>query len=415
MFVYTQSNESNTFLMTYPNKQFLKKMQEAKRSNIVATGLAIFAMFFGAGNIVFPLAVGQITQGYIPFAIIGLLITGVVVPFLGLVVMSLFKGNYVAFFGRIGPRAGFLLAVVIMGLIGPFGAIPRCITLAYSTLEMFITPPSLPLFSLFSCLLIFIFSFQAGKILDLLGYILTPLLLISLGLIVFFGFWNAPEMVTEEQQILPVFFLGLKEGYQTMDLLGAFFFSSVVMEGLREDFHPESGADYKRLLIVTLKACTIGALLLALTYIGFSWVAALHSDQLAGYPTDKLLGGIAHVVLGSYAGLIASIATALACLTTAIALAAVFAEFLQRDISCNRLSYPFALTITLIATYSISILKFEGIAQFLTPILQICYPALIVLSLLNLFYKLHRFQPVKALFGLVLLLSFIAFIIEHWN
>src|SRR5947209_4364111 len=124
----------------------------SKKSNTWATGLAMFSMFFGAGNVVFPLALGQFAKDQNIYAILGLLITAVGVPFLGLLAMTLFNGNYTHFFERIGKVPGFLVALGIMGLIGPFGAIPRCIALSYSTIRMYMPDTSLVLFSLVSCI-----------------------------------------------------------------------------------------------------------------------------------------------------------------------------------------------------------------------------------------------------------------------
>src|SRR5665647_1655937 len=102
-------------------------MPQANKSPIIATGLAMFSMFFGAGNVVFPLALGQIAQDKNFFAILGMLVTAVGVPFAGLIAMTLFNGDYRKFFARMGAVPGFIVVAIIMGLIGPFGAIPRCI------------------------------------------------------------------------------------------------------------------------------------------------------------------------------------------------------------------------------------------------------------------------------------------------
>jgi LIVCS family branched-chain amino acid:cation transporter len=110
-------------------------------------------------------------------------------------------------------------------------------------------------------------------------------------------------------------------------------------------------------------------------------------------------------VLGPYAGPIACVAVALACLTTAIALACIFAEFVHYDLTMGKVGYIPALIITLFISYFISVLNFVEIVKFLTPILHILYPALIVLCILNMAYKLFRFQPILIPFCLTLLLS----------
>lgn len=369
-------------------------MQHSEKSNTIATGLAMFSMFFGAGNIVFPMALGQYAQDKNLFAILGLLISAVGVPFLGLIAMTLFNGDYKAFFNRIGKVPGFIIASAILGLIGPFGAIPRCITLAFATIKIYIPEISITLFSILACLIIFSLTIKKNNILEVLGYFLTPLLIGSLAIIIIKGFFSSPSAPVADHSPGNIFIVGLAEGYQTMDLLGAFFFSSVVLTCLEKNVDPKS-RNYKKMIVLALKASAVGASLLALTYIGFSFTAAFNSNSLEGIHKDALAGEIANLVLGPYAGIIASIAVSLACLTTAIALSSVFAEFIHKDVSMNKVPYSISLIGTLAISYYVSTFNFTGIASFLEPILYICYPALILLSLLNILYKLYGFKPVK--------------------
>lgn len=380
----------------------------SKQSITIATGLAMFSMFFGAGNVVFPLALGQIAQDKNFFAIIGMLITAVGVPFLGLIAMTLFDGDYKVFFGRLGKIPGFLIVLIILGLIGPFGAIPRCIALSYSTAKTFLPNISLPVFSIISCIVIWLFTFKRNTIIDTLGYFLTPLLLGSLAIIIVKGFINPPETPVAEHENFAIFLKGLKDGYQTMDLLGAFFFSSVIIVGLKNALK-SSEKTHRQLIITTLKASAIGAFLLAIVYIGFSYVASFHSEALNNVPSDELISMVAIHILGPHAALIACIAVALACLTTAIALASVFAEFIYEDLSFQKIGYGSSLIITLVITYFVSTLDFKGIAAFLGPILQVCYPALIALTVLNIAYKLFNFKPVKIPMLIVIALTIAAF------
>lgn len=373
----------------------------------------MFSMFFGAGNVVFPLALGQYAQDQNFYAILGLLITAVGVPFTGLIAMTLFNGNYMQFFDRIGKIPGFLVAVFIMALIGPFGAIPRCITLSYSTIKLYFPEISMSAFSIGACVLTFFLTFRRTRVLDVLGYVLTPLLIGSLAVVIVKGLLSSPPAPVSDQSPGVVFVRGLIEGYKTMDLMGAFFFSSVVLSCLERDVDPNDAKYYSRLIFLALKASAIGAALLAISYVGFSYVAAANSEKLVGVPQDELAGRIAILVLGPYAGIVACIAVALACLTTAIALSAVFAEFVHKDITMNKLSYVWALVITLIITYFVSTLNFTGIANFVTPILKLCYPSLIVLSILNILYKLHHFKPVKIPVLITFLLSLAGHFLEQ--
>jgi LIVCS family branched-chain amino acid:cation transporter len=367
-----------------------------KRSSTLTTGFAIFSMLFGAGNIVFALAIGQYAQDKNFFAIAGLLITAVGVPLLGLIAMALFNGDYKSFFDRLGRIPGFMLLTMIMGLIGPFGATPRCIALSYSTAKMYL--PDIPLFafSAAACLFAFLCSYRRTSILKIVGYFLTPLKLGSLAFIIVMGLMFSPVTPSASHSELAVFFRGLKDGYQTMDLLATFFFCSVVLDCLRRSMNVSHPVNFKGMIGTTLKASCIGAGLLALIYIGFSYVAAAYSHTLTEVRPDELISQIAVQVLGPYAGLVVSFTVTLACLTTAIALTTVFAEFLRKDILNDKVSYGTAVFITLMITFAFSLLNFTGIIRFLAPILEICYPALITLSLVNILYKLYQFKPVKA-------------------
>lgn len=384
-------------------------MQTSQKTNTIATGLAMFSMFFGAGNVVFPLALGQIAQDKNFFAILGMLITAVGVPFAGLMAMTLYDGDYKSFFGRIGKVPGFILATIIMGLIGPFGAIPRCITLSYSTAKMFLGDIPLEVFSIAACVVIWLFTYKRNTIVNMLGYLLTPLLLGSLAVIILVGLINSPAAPTADHDHFNIFMKGLKDGYQTMDLLGAFFFSSVVIVSLKKNINPSSPNYSNQLIMTTLRATAIGAGLLALVYIGFSYVASFHSGVLENVKSDELISMIAVHVLGPNAALVACTAVSLACLTTAIALASVFADFVHKDISLNKIGYSPALIGTLVATFFVSTLNFTGIAAFLFPILQVCYPGLIILCIVNIGYKLLRFQPVKLPVITVFILSLASF------
>ncbi len=366
------------------------------KSNTLSTGLAMFSMFFGAGNIVFPLALGQQAQSQNFYAIAGFLITAVGVPFLGLVAMALYDGNYKVFFNKIGKIPGFLVALFIMLLIGPFGAMPRVIAFAHSTTKTFIgSGLNLPAFSAIACLIIFLMTYKRSRILDILGYFLTPVLLISLFIMVIKGLTAETLSEVSENSISTVFFNGLWEGYNTMDLLATFFFSSVVILCLKKELHPENQNDFKKLVKMTLKASCIGAFLLAIVYVGISYVTARNSASFESCPVEEMLGMLCIQILGPKAGIIAVIAVALACLTTAIALAAVFAEFIHEDITNYKISYITALIFTLISAFLMSTLNFSGIMRFLAPILSLIYPALIVLAFVSILNKLYRFPYIK--------------------
>jgi branched-chain amino acid:cation transporter, LIVCS family len=361
----------------------------SRSSPVFSTGLAMFSMFFGAGNVIFPLVVGQIAGDQTPYALLGLLLTAVGVPFLGLIAILLFKGNYQEFFARCGKVPGFLLMAAIMLMIGPFGALPRCIALSYSTLKLSWPFLSFGFFSVAASIVIFLCTFKKSQTIKLLGYFLTPFLLLSLAVIVVIGLWKGGASTQSSFTAFQSFWLGFKEGYNTMDLLASFFFSAIIYNSLKEDSRNANLRDDRALFILSLKASCIGGALLSLIYMGFSLVAAWHAPHLTVSNQGELLGALTLKILGPYAGLVASATIAFACLTTAIALTTVFAEFLQK-VLWRDLSYAQALVITLILGYVVSLLEFTGIVALLTPFLQIVYPALIVFTIFNIAFKLRR-------------------------
>ena len=368
---------------------------EKVKGKWLSNGFAMFAMFFGAGNVIFPLIVGQTVGGGISYALIGLLLTAVLIPFSGLLAITLFEGNYVAFFQRMGKWPGFFMSFIAVSLIGPFGAIPRCISLTYSSLKFYL--PEVPLipFSIGACLLIFICTVKKQKIIDLLGMVLTPLLIVFLGIIVIKGLFLSPETELITSSINQgAFFYGLKEGYNTLDLIAALFFSSIICARLKTEIgeRQEGG---KLFFKTFFKSASLGALLLGVIYIGFAIVASLYGQALSNVAPDQLLASLGFMILGPYAGFVICMAVALSCLTTAIALSVVSAEFTQKVLTKNRMNYKHSLYIVLILTGLVSMLEFSGIVRLLAPILQICYPALIGLSILNVLYKTLNIQTVK--------------------
>lgn len=371
-------------------------MLSTSSSKVLSTGLAMFSMFFGAGNVVFPLVVGQAAGDQTVFAMLGLLITAVGVPFLGLLAILLFQGNYQKFFARAGKVPGFVLAAAIMLLIGPFGGLPRCIALSYSTINVSWPVISFGAFSFLSCAVIFLCTCRKNRMLGLLGYFLTPLLLLSLAVVVIMGIWTGDASPASTMSASQSFWHGFMEGYNTMDLLASFFFSAIIYNTLKQDTTGASPEEERQLFKISLKASVIGGGLLSLIYVGFCLVASYHASALQITDQGELLGALTLKILGPYAGVVASATIALACLTTAIALAAVFAEFLQQSIFRNKISYIQALLMTLGVGFAVSLLEFTGIVSLLAPFLQIAYPALIVFTIYNIYSCLRTLKAATA-------------------
>ncbi|MCB1117377.1 MAG: branched-chain amino acid transport system II carrier protein [Chlamydiia bacterium] len=340
-------------------------------------GLAIFSMFFGAGNSIFPIFVGCSSKGLWHIALLGLASTAVIMPILGILGVLRASGSPLLFFGRIGKTPGLIMALIVISLLGPLGSTPRCIALSYATLisEKAI---SMPLFALLACLLIFFCSLKKRLILPIIGYVLTPILLLSLVTIILVGLLSGPIEISNEPKMWPIFTFGVLEGYKTMDLLAAFFFSSTIFQLL-------SKRENARHLLI--KGGLIGGALLVLVYGGFCLVASIHSQVLSEVAQEQLLAKLAQIVLGPRSSLIVRTAIALACLTTAIALITSFTDFLRTTVFKKKVSYPLLLALSLCLTYCVAIFEFASIARMLTPLLQVIYPLSIALTLINCFWN----------------------------
>lgn len=361
------------------------------------TGFALFSMFFGSGNLVFPITVGQESGGYYLLAAFGIILTGVLVPFMGVLGMMLYNGDIYSFFQSFGKKGTFIFSFLALALMGPFGVLARCLTVAHGALLLLFPNISLPLASFLMCLVIFALAVKKNKIVSVLGSVLTPFLLISIAAIAFFGL-TTEHSVTPDLNVGKWMSLknGFFQGYQTMDLLASFFFSQFIITHLRNktsESENASSAVNSSTLNVFYKSSLIGAGILSTVYFALVVLGWEFSSQLAGTPPQEMLAIIAMESLGSLAAPCVCLAVMFACLTTAIVLASLFADFLQKEVSKEKLSNPLALIITLAIGFSVSTLEFAGIAKFLGPILEAVYPALIVLTAVNI---MGKFYGVKA-------------------
>lgn len=382
----------------------------ASSTHAIRNGFALFSMFFGAGNVIFPLIIGQTVKDNLFFALCGLIITAIIVPFSGVISTALFEGNYQDYFKRIGKIPGFLVIVMLFGLIGPFGGIPRLIGLSYSSLKVYMPDLKLFSFSALSCVVILIFTIRKNDIIKVLGLVLTPILLVSLLTIIIKGTFFSDASFHHGTSLTPLkaFTYGIKEGYNTMDLLASFFFASMIYRRMKSQ---SVTSEPKSFMISMLKSALIGAILLSLVYIGFSYVAASYCMELGSVNSDQYLGTIGHLVLGQYAGVIVCVTIVMSCLTTAIALSSLCADFICEMFKGRKPSYPLALLIVLILTWGVSTLEFSGIVTLLSPVLEVCYPSLLAISILNIFYKVYGFRfikiPVFVIFAIMLISSFV--------
>jgi LIVCS family branched-chain amino acid:cation transporter len=372
------------------------------RKIVLTAGFAMFSMFFGSGNLVFPLLIGTQTLSQFPIATLGLIITAVIVPFLGLIGMVLFQGDYQKYFSSLGKVPSFLLIFAMLALMGPFGVVPRCITVAFGGVSLVF--PGLPfwVFSFIFCTAIILLIWQKNKIIEIIGLFLTPLKLGSILLLLACGLWlsnPAPESQIPETE---AFLTGLFQGYQTMDLMAAFFFSSATYFYLKNNM--QNKGDEKCLLRLSIIASCIGAALLSVAYIGFVSLGAKYSPYLQGVKPEEILITITGQALGAYAKPVLAFTLAIACLATAVILSTLFVDLLQIDIFKNKISRPQSISITSGITFGISLLGFATICKWLGTILELAYPALIALAIANILQSQLNWRQGRFSFWIVLLI-----------
>ena len=360
------------------------------------TGFAIFAMMFGAGNIILPLRLGIEGGASWSWAIFGFCLTGVLVPILGLLGIIAFDGDYEKFFNRLGRIPGSILVFISMIIMGPLVIMPRIVTLSYEMLR-----PFMPFFSLFTFSLVFLglafaATFRKTTLLNLIGRFISPLKVCSLLLIVSLGLWFGmtamPSMYTPVQLVLK----GITFGYGTFDLISALLFGAMIITLLRS--YAASQKDemsQKKLLTIASIGGLGGGALLGLVYVGMCALSAYNGHGLGHLNEGQIFSAISFRALGSWGAALIGGTIFLACFATTISLAAVLGDYTQKVLCRSKISYDWALIIILLLTGIIAQIGLSGIIKFSMPAIEIIYPPFIVLTLCNIAYALWGFKPVK--------------------
>ncbi|MBA3602109.1 MAG: branched-chain amino acid transport system II carrier protein [Parachlamydiaceae bacterium] len=352
---------------------------------IISTGFALFSMFFGAGNMVFPIQLGQETAGNHLVAASGIMLTGVLVPFMGVFGMLLYGGSLQNFFSYFGKKGIFLFSLLALALMGPFGVVARCLIVSHGALKLLFPFITLPMSSLLLCVIVYILAINQGKIISLLGSIVTPFLIVSISFIAIMGLWNIEAPPATQLASWDALKTGFFQGYKTMDLLAGFFFSQFTISHLRKKLIDKGQED--QLTSIFSRSLLIGIGLMFAFYFTMVVLGAHYAPLLVGQQPQSMLGIIAIASIGSLATPFVCLALILACITSAIVLSTLFAEFLRKDICQNKLGHRTSILITVAISFGISNLDFNGISKFLGPVVEMIYPVLIILTLFNLVVK----------------------------
>ncbi len=355
-----------------------------KLGTAITLGFALFAMFFGAGNLILPPFIGLKSGTEWFAAVSGFFTTGIVAPFLGVLTVVLFGTSFTDLGRKVNPVVVTVLAFLIMLCIGPLVAIPRT---AAATYEIGIKPlmPDFNnvLFSVIFFAVVIFLSVSQSKIVDIIGNFLTPFLILSLGILVVMGIVNPPDLSkvtgisTQES-----FVFAFHEGYQTLDVLASVIFAGIIISAAIDKGYTNANDRFK----ITIAAGLISMIALLFIYGGLIYLGA-HS----GFPLSdtvsrtELLLHISNAVLGKNGTVVISFAVALACLTTAIALTSAMGSFLEK-VTFGKINYKMGVLLTCLVSGYFSVKSVEEIIDYAVVILGFIYPITFALILTVLFF-----------------------------
>ena len=353
-----------------------------KTKDILLTGFALFAMLFGAGNLIFPPMLGYETSSSWILTMLAFIITGVGFPFLGILSVSIAGNGIKDFANRVSPIFSTIFAILSILAIGPMLAIPRTGATAYEITFLYNGMES-PIYKYIYLIcyfgIVILFSLRANKVIERVGKILTPILLILLFLIIIKGIFFTNLSIKPD--IYPhAFKRGFLEGYQTMDTIASIAYAGIILKAIKSD----RSLTHEQEFLFLIKSGLVAIISLALIYGGFALVGAKMHSVLATDDKIELLVKTTSYLLGNYGILVLAICVAGACLTTAIGLVATVGEFFS---SITSFKYENIVIFTVIISFLLSILGVESIINISVPILVFIYPVMISLILLNLFGK----------------------------
>ena len=290
--------------------------------DIIIIGFALFSLFFGAGNLIFPPYLGKTFGSCWLVASIGFLLTGVGLASCAVIAMSKKRGNVKEFTNVAGNKLGFIVTLLVILVIGPLGAIPR--TGATSGEVVIASGIHIPyiLFILIFFGITLLLNVTNNKIVDIIGKYLTPALLIVLAIMIISGIIHPiGEKIIPNESTSEVFSQSITEGYNTMDALAAIVFSPIIITALIDKGYEND------LLKRTGQVIAIAAIGLLLVYVSLTYLGATAS----GIYQDKtervdLLISITNSILGPVGKYILAAIIVLACLTTSVGLTSSISE-----------------------------------------------------------------------------------------
>ncbi|WP_353475177.1 branched-chain amino acid transport system II carrier protein [Salipiger sp. H15] len=350
----------------------------------VIVGLAMFAVFFGAGNLIFPPQIGFLAGDGWGAALVGLLITGMVLPVLSVVALGLRGGSVERLTAPVAPWFGSALLFVTMIGLAWLIAVPRTASVAFETGFRTLAPSLDPGIGIWLFVPLFFvvstyFALDRSRVIDRIGRYLTPLLLGLLGIIVVWSFLAPLGAPADTGEAAP-FKLGLLTGYQTGDVFGGIMFGIIFIEAFRDRGYTPGGS-YTAALWGTALVTFLG---LFFVYGGLEYLGATGSGVLA---SDVPQAGLLTALVGELAGRVGAntlaVAVLLACLTTAVGATAVLGEYIQKW-TRGRVGYRTGVLAVSLTSLVQAFGGVDYIVALAEPIFLLLYPVGIAIVLLGL-------------------------------
>lgn len=363
-------------------------MKRGKLSGVIV-GLALFSMLFSASNFLLPIKLGVLAHGHWLAVFMGFSLTAIVLPLLAMITITLFDGDYVRFFSRLGIYTGPFLLLICVMLVIFCAAIPRIIWLCYAVAQ-----PAMPFttFALWYLFFNLLGAWYKDYLVWLLGLVVSPLLLI--GLCVLIGSALIVPAVVQGTAHAS-FGIGALYGFATLDLLGMLFFGCVVLTALKRLVRYEAPAKIKWFVQAGLQGGAWCSTLFFVVYLGLMLLGSRHGYNLVGVSDGVFMQQIGLRLFGSAGAIWLAWLFFLTCYSTSVALTSVVAEYIQVTLLNNRISYRAALVAVHGALFGLSYYSFARMSTLIGPVLRVLYPVIIVLVLCNLGYALFGLRSIK--------------------
>lgn len=383
------------------------------RSNYIFLGFTLFALFFGAGNLIFPAELGQYSGSNLFIAAIGFAITGVGLPLLGILAIGFSNSNNLqSLASRVHPIYGAVFTIMLYLTIGPFFAAPRTGAVAYEIgFAPFISEANLPLGLLIFTIVFFgltlWLSLNPAKLVDRIGKVLAPVLVILLAVLLITAFINPMSEIGDaiDPYITAPFITGFVEGYNTMDALASLVFGIIVINAVTN----MGIKSRKGILSATAKAGFVAVALLGIIYLGIAYMGATSTGALGLFDTGgPVLSGAASYYFGTVGMVLLAILITLACLTTSIGLMTACGEYFNTIMP--GISYKMFVTLFTVLTFTIANVGLAQIINYSIPVLMFLYP--LAMAIIILAFASPLFKHKQYVYVLTIITTFMVSIID---